>query len=106
MYSAILRLPLWSPWEWRLCLFGPSSPAPALPLPSAPMRTNLMLAINGADNPQEQLAALDKFAQGARRLQVHALRERILRDRQLEVEGLRQIHRIRRKRTWRRITRT
>jgi hypothetical protein len=62
MFQRVLRVPSGRAWEWRLYLSGLSSPAPVLPLPSARRRPS-DAGLNGADSPQEQLAALDKFAQ-------------------------------------------
>ena len=44
-------LPLWA-----------QQPCPSFSVAVSTDEDQLMLAINGADNPQEQLAALDKFA--------------------------------------------
>ena len=48
----MVTLPLWA-----------QQPCPTLSVAVGTDEDRLMLAVNGADNPQEQLAALEKFAQ-------------------------------------------
>jgi tetratricopeptide (TPR) repeat protein len=62
MYQRIFACLLIATWVAAVPLFG-QQPCPSFSIAVGSDEDHLMLAINGADNPQEQIAALDKYAQ-------------------------------------------
>jgi tetratricopeptide (TPR) repeat protein len=62
MYQRYCTFLLAAMWMVAAPLFA-QQPCPNLPVAIGSDEDRLMLAVNGADSPQEQLAALDKYAQ-------------------------------------------
>jgi tetratricopeptide (TPR) repeat protein len=62
MYARLFACLLVTMWVVAVPLFG-QQPCPSFSVAVGSDEDHLMLGINGADNPQEQIAALDKYAQ-------------------------------------------
>ncbi len=62
MYHRLIACLLFAIWMVAAPLFA-QQPCPSFSIPVGSDEDHLMLGINGADNPQEQIAALDKYAE-------------------------------------------